>query len=756
MSQRTLARSFSSGELTPELFGRLDLGKFQSGLSACRNFIVLPHGPVANRPGTEFVHEVKDSTKRTRLIPFTYSADQTMAIELGAGYCRFHSQGAVLLSGGAPYEVANPYAEADLFDIHYVQSADVLTLVHPNYPVQELRRLGAANWQLTAPTFQAPTNVPTGVAAAATTTTAATQTQTTTQLAAPKITTSTANSTGETTNTTSGTTTSTAESSGTTTTTTYTEPADPVTQTVTTVTTSTAAAPQTQYVVTAINATNLEETIASAPCAPVANDLTLAGHYNTITWAAPATGAIVRYNVYKLANGLYGFIGQCSGTTFKDDNITPDVSTTPPMNDTGFNDAPGNYPAAVSYFEQRRWFAGTINKPQNVWGTKSGTESNLSYSIPTRDDNRVAFRIAAREASAIRHIVPVSSMVLLTPACEYRMNPQGDILTPSSINPKPQSYIGCNNVTPVLVGNSILFAQALGGRIREMSYSWQAGGYLTNDISILAPHLFDYQSIVDMAFSRAPSPILWAVSTSGQLLGMTYVAEQQVAAWHRHDTVGGAFESVCTITETPAGQMSAEHMLYAIVNRGGKRYVERMHTRNFVTPADAFFVDCGATYTGAPATVIGGLTWLEGQTVAILADGAVQPRQVVKGGAITLDNPASKVQVGLPIEADVQTLPVALLALDTAAGIGKPKNVNKVWLRVNRSSGIFAGPAFDKLIEVKERTTEAYGAPPALKSGQVSVAVTPSWGDDGAVCIRQSDPLPLTVVSIALDIAAGG
>jgi hypothetical protein len=263
-----------------------------------------------------------------------------------------------------------------------------------------------------------------------------------------------------------------------------------------------------------------------------------------------------------------------------------------------------------------------------------------------------------------------------------------------------------------------------------------------------------------MAFGLAPYPILWAVSTSGQLLGMTYVAEQQVAAWHHHDTTNGAFESVCVVTETPAGQVSAEDMLYAVVNRTingvQKRFVERLHTRNFATPADAFFVDCGATYSGAATTAVSGLTWLEGQTVAILADGAVQPRQVVVGGSITLDNPASKVQVGLPIEADVQTLPVALLALDAAAGIGKPKNVNKVWLRVNRSSGIFAGPAFDKLIEVKERTTEAYGMPPALKTGQVSVAVTPSWGDDGAVCVRQSDPLPLTIVSLTLDVAAAG
>lgn len=691
MSQRQLAKSFSSGELTPELFGRIDLAKFQAGLALCRNFEILPHGPAANRPGTEFVSEVKNSAVKTRLIPFTYSITQTMAIEVGAGYFRFHSQAGTLLNAGIPYEVANTFAEADLFDIHYVQSADVLTLTHPNYPVQELRRLGAVNWTLTAPTFQAPTNVPTAATAVPTPSGVAT--------------------------------------------TSY------------------------QYVVTAVNKDNLEETIASTASVVVTNDLTLVAHYNTVSWVAPATGNIVRYNVYKLSNGLYGFIGQAAGLTFVDNNITADVSRTPPINDTGFNDAVGNYPAAVSYFEQRRCFAGSANLPQNFWATRSGTESNLSYSIPTRDDNRIAFRIAAREASAIRHIVPAASLILLTPSCEYRINPNGDIITPAMTSVKPQSFIGCNNVTPVLVGNSILFAQALGGRIREMSYSWQASGYQTNDISILAPHLFDYNNIVDMAYSRAPYPILWAVSSNGALLGMTYVPEQQIAAWHHHDTTNGAFEAVCTITETPAGTVSSEAMLYAIVRRtiGGvtKRYVERMHTRYFATAADAFFVDCGATYNDAPTLTVSGLSWLEGQTVSILADGAVHPQQMVIGGKITLQQPASKVQVGLPITADLQTLPLAL-QVDGAAGIGRQKNVNKAFIRVDRSSGIFAGPSFDKLTEVKERTTEPYGSPPSLKSGEVSVAVAPSWGPDGALCIRQSDPLPLTIVSIAVEVATGG
>ena len=730
---RNLTRSFASGEMAPEVWGRVDLAKFQSGLATCRNFIPLPHGPVINRSGFAFVRETKTSSAVSRLISFSYNNTQTFAIEVGAGYFRWHTQGAVLLVGSVSawvtatgyvigdlrsnggtnyycttahtsgtfatdlaagkwyalpatgeYEIPNTYAAADLFDIHYVQSADVLTLVHPSYPIKELRRYGATDWRLSAPTFQAPSNCPTGVTATATVGTG---------------------------------------------TTTF------------------------QYQVTAVNTDGLEESVASSASASITNNLTTAGNYNTVTWTAPATGTIIRYNVYKLSNGLYGYIGQAGALSFKDDNIVADVTKTPPISDSGFNDATGNYPGAVSYYEQRRCFGGTNNKPQNMWLTRSGTESNLSYTIPTKDDNRIAFRIAAREASAIRHIVPVSNLMLLTASCEWRINPvNSDALTPTSVSVRPQSYIGANNVTPVVIGNSVIFAQSRGGRMREMSYNWQAQGYLSNDVSILAPHLFDYLTITDMAYSKAPIPILWAVSSNGKLLGMTYVPEQQVASWHQHDT-DGTFESICTISE------SNNDVLYAIVRRTingtTKRYVEAMHTREFSTLADAYFVDCGGTYSGTPATTISGLTWLEGKTVNILADGAVVPPQVVTGGAITLPVAASKVQVGLPITSDIVTLPFAA-GIDPAYGQGREKNVNHVWLRTYRSSGILAGPSLTSMVPYKQRTTETYGSAPNLVSDEIEIVLSPAWQWGGQVYVRQTEPLPLTLVSMTMELSVGG
>lgn len=682
MSLRKLTMSFSGGEVTPEFWGQISDPKFQTGLALCRNFRILPHGPAENRPGFAYVNTAKTPSQPTRVIPFTYSTTQTMVLEFGNGSIRFHTNGATVLNGGVPYEVATPYVAADLFGLKFVQSADVLTITHPNYPPAELRRLGAVNWTLTNISFVSALAVP----------------------AAPTVTPTGAGSTVY------------------------------------------------NYVVTSVGATGLEESAAS-PAGSGTGNVLVTGQYMTITWGS--TGA-TRYNVYKQSNGLYGYIGQTDGLTLKDDNIAPNLGKTPPIVNNPFASA-GYYPGAVSYFEQRRCFAGSINEPQNLRMTRSGTESNLTYSIPTRDDDSINIRVAAREANTIRHIVPLSNLVLLTGSAEWRVTSvNSDAITPTSISVKPQSYVGANNVQPIIVNNNIIFVASRGGHMREMTYSYQAnnfsGGYLNGDLSLRAPHLFNGFDIVDMAYSKAPYPLVWAVSTSGKLLGLTYVPEQQIGAFHQHDT-DGTFESCCVVAE------GNEDVLYVVTNRtingAQTRYIERMQSRAFATQADAFFVDCGATYTGAAATTISGLNWLEGKTVNVLGDGAVFPPKVVTGGAITLEQAVSKAQIGLPITADLETLPL-FAQIDASYGQGRLKNINKAWLRVYKSSGVFAGPSLTRLVQYKQRTTEAYGSPPALISDEIEMSLEPSWQSGGQIYVRQSDPLPITVVSMTLEAALGG
>jgi len=906
---RTYSRSFAGGEISPDMYGRIDDTKFQTGVAKMRNFIAMPQGAADNRPGTTFVREVKDSTKRTRLIPFTFSTTQTMVIELGAGYMRFHTQGQTLLHGNQPayipaftwpigtmftelgvtyyaianvpiatpppnvtywyamsstaYEIPTPYAEADLFDIHYVQSADVMTLVHPNYAPRELRRYGATNWQLATsvfgPSLATPGSVTvtvnrgTGVNLSAITKDPQGELTAVNDVKDKQLTTGDCiyisgvvgmteindkyyiidgfigasksrftlvdyktalgvNTTGYGAYTSGG----------------LVQAMVPT------------AVLTNSYVVVALSADSKQISAKSTPASGT-NNLNVQGAYNTISWAA-VTGA-ARYNVYKQQNSLYGFIGQSTTTSFVDDNIAPDLAITPAIYDTVFSSA-GNYPGAVSYFEQRKAFGGTTNEPQTLWMTRSGTESDMSYSIPVRDDDRINIEIAVREVSTIRHIVPLTQLLLLTNSSELRVSPiNSDVITPSTISVRPQSYLGANNVQPEVVNNVVVYCADRGGHVRELGYSWQSQGFITGDLSLRATHLFDNLTLSDMCYAKSPQPILWFISTSGNMLGLTYVPEQQIGAWHWHDT-DGVFESCTAVAE------GDEDSVYVVVKRTingtSKRYVERLASRQVAAVEDCIFVDSALTYDGTvtlggstwTVTVTGGTAWdssevltltlnatlftyptqtnvgdaivisdslgnkyrltiiatssttvatartdktlpvalrstaisgdywtfarrrmtglshLEGKTVSILADGAVVPQQVVTGGLITLERAATKIIVGLPYESDLETLPMTLNV--DGFGQGRAKNVNKAWLRVYKSSGIFVGPDADNLVEYKQRTTELYGNPPALKSEEVLVVLTPSWGASGQVYIRQSDPLPLTLSGLTLEVSIGG
>jgi hypothetical protein len=732
---RSHLRSFTGGEVTEEFFGQLTDVKFQTGLALCRNMIVKPHGPVSNRAGTYFVKAAKYADKMAHILPFTFSTDQTMALEFGEGYIRFHTNGGTL-SAGTPtawnsgtaytvgnlassagvnyycilghtnqappnatywyamptdgtYEIPSPYLEADLFALNFEQDQDVITITRIGYDPRELRRYGATDWRLVTSTFAS-------------------------ELSAPGSPTATPTGGG---------------------------------------------AHSYSYKITAIGDDGIQESPVSAT-ATCTNATPLgATHFNTITYTT-VSGAL-RYNIYKQQNGLFGYIGQTDALTFRDDNIEADLSKTPPIVNTPFSGT-GNKPGAVTYFEQRKWFAGSTNKQLNFWATRPGSENDLSYSLPFRADDAIQQRIRAREASIIRHLVPLGSLIVLTASGEFRITSiNTDAISPDSISIRPQSYIGASTARPAVVNSSVIYGAARGGALRELGYSSDAEAYTTSNLSIRAPHLFDDYQVRSLTFSRSPEPVVWATSTSKKLIGLTYMPDQEVRGLHWHDTYTLAgqsdIESACAIAE---GEYDVVYMVVKRVIDGATvRYVERMPARKFATLADAYFVDCGLTYDGTPiSTITSGLEHLEGETVSILADGAVLPQQTVTGGGLpdAFDAPASKIHVGLPITADIQTRPMIVELRGVGAyGQGSVKNINRVFLRVYESSGIFAGPSFDQLAPFEQRTTEPYGTPPNLVSDEIEVRVPGLWQPDGALCVRQTDPLPLTIASMTIEASIG-
>lgn len=224
--------TFTAGEISPRLEGRINLEKYRAGLSDLTNMVVQPHGGVTRRPGTEYLGAVKDSADKTRLIPFQFKTTDTYILEFGDQYMRVFRNGLQVLEGSAQtitgatqadpgvitisshgysngdeiyldsvggmtelngrnylianattntftlqdlfgndidttgftaytsggsvdklYEEATPYALADVFDLRFAQSADVMYFAHPSYAVRTLSRTNHNNWTFATATI---------------------------------------------------------------------------------------------------------------------------------------------------------------------------------------------------------------------------------------------------------------------------------------------------------------------------------------------------------------------------------------------------------------------------------------------------------------------------------------------------------------------------------------------------------------------------------------------------------------------------
>jgi len=218
--------------------------------------------------------------------------------------------------------------------------------------------------------------------------------------------------------------------------------------------------------------------------------------------------------------------------------------------------------------------------------------------------------------------------------------------------------------------------------------------------------------------------------------------------------VGGEVESIAAIQE---GNEDAVYMIVKrTINAATKRYVERIHTRQFTetTPEDAFFVDSGITYEGAATTTITGLDHLEGETVVALADGNVVQNLTVSSGQITLGTAASKVHVGLAFTAEVENLPPAVDLQDVGAARGRPMKIDRTFVQLEKTRGIKVGPNRTNLTEYIQ-TSGDLSNPIDLITGMIDVQMFPDWNRDGTIVLRQDFPLPMTVLGISPSLSVG-
>ena len=758
-------RSFTSGEIAPALQSRADLTKYATGLNLCENFFIRSQGGAYSRPGLRFVGELDDSTKKGRLIPFSFNTEQTYVLVFEDMKVRVIKDGGFVLKTAEITVVAqtNPAIVTttahDFNNGELVTISDVVGMTELNGNTYTVANVKANTFELQgidSTAFTAYTSGGTAVSNAA-----FELVTPYTEAELPRL--------------------------G------FTQSADVLTivhpshdprnlsrladddwtldvinygSTVTAPVISTivitGAGPGTYtktyaYVVTAVDGEGVES-LASAASSITTNSLTTTAGVR-IAWGAVA-GADY-YRVYKdpsVGTSVYGWIGDSNGTTFDDFNIAPITSDAPPGDRQPFSGA-GNKPSAVTYYQQRQVFANTNNEPQATFTTQTNNFNSLRTSNPARDDDAVTFTIAARQVNEIRHLLPLDSLIILTSGGEWIMTEGQDaVLTPSTVGVRPQSYNGASLVPPVVINSTALYVQEKGARIRDLGYEFSSDKYTGNDLSLMSEHLFEGKQIEAMTFAAEPYSIVWCVRDDGVLLGLTYQREHQVWGWHQHTTQGN-FESITSVTE---GDRDAVYVIVKRnINGNDVRYVERLEPRETVIASDAFYVDSGLTYSGAAATIISGLDHLEGEIVKILADGYTVPDQTVTSGQITLLRAAEKVQIGLGY-----TPTIELLDVDTPTQSETLKaqsvSVSKVTIEVENSRGGFVGARNDldgshgTMSEIKPRFDADGYDPIALRTYKQEVIIEPQWSKGGGVRIEQRDPLPLSILSVIPQIDIGG
>lgn len=628
--------AFASGELSPYLYARVDLAKYHTGVALARNFFVDYRGGLSNRQGTQFVGQCKNSEKDVRAIPFTFSSVQTYMLEFGDKYIRVVKNGAYVtedpvaintiansnpayvgitantfadgdwlyfscptsmtqmngkigvvknrtanffevtdvngvnidsslytayLGGGTVqriYTLVTPYAAEDLAILKFTQSADVMTLTHPSYPTQELTRTGHANWTITPVTFAPSINAPTGLASVA----------------------------------------------------------------------SAAGATTYRYVVTAVSANGVQESLPSAPATSASAPMsTTSGARQTLSWVAPVTPPQY-YNIYRQAEvigsapdagSMYGFVGSSTSTGFVDSNIVPDFSTSPPQAYNPFV-GPNNQPGCTGYFQQRQVFAGSNNGPQTMWLSKTGDYHNMDYSVPNKDDDGIIATLVSQQVNAIKHLVTLNTLLVLTASGAWKVDGGGssDVITPSHLVAIPQAYNGCNDVPPLVINYDVLYVQAKGSIVRDLSYNFYINIYTGADLTALSSHLFFGKKIREWCWAEEPFRLVWAVRNDGVALTLTYMKEQDIYGWTRHDTLG-RFHSVASISE---GQEDAVYFVVSrMINGRVVKYMERLASRLWDTDfTNAWFVDSGLSNAQTQMNSNCRLTWNIGDTCVLITD----------------------------------------------------------------------------------------------------------------------------------------
>lgn len=583
--------NFGAGEISPYSAGRVDMDRYKAALTTCLNYIPTIQGGLTRRPGTQFIDYVKDDSRKVRLVRFEFSTTQAYVLEFGHNYVRFFRNHGMILDpiSSDPYEVATPFTEAELFEINFTQSADVLFIVHPSHKPKKLMRRGNTDWLLVDVEFNDGPYLTTNTSATTLAPSAATGTSVTLTAGPSRTITNAVNDGGRIKITAVG----------------------------------------HKYVtgdkvliasVGGVSAANGERTIVVVDDDNfILEGSTFSGSYTSGGTSVPAPFASTDIGRHiRMQEGQVWGLGIITGFT-NGSQVTIEVLSTLTNTNAKKNWRLGvfsgttGWPSVVVFHEDRLFFAGCVNSPQRLDGSQSGDYENFA---PTeldgtvKSNNAVSFSLNSNDVNVIRWMVSdEKGMLVGSVGGEWvvRSASASEALSPTSISAKRATSYGSANIAPVQAGKAAIFVQRAGRKLREFNYFFDVDGFRATDLSVLSEHI-TLSGLLQLAFQKEPQSLIWCVREDGMLACMTYDrdVDNLRLAWHRHQlggnsNAGGHHSAVESIACIPAPDGTRDELWMSV-----RRYIDgqvvrtvEVMTKLFEDDDDqkeAFFLDCGLTY----------------------------------------------------------------------------------------------------------------------------------------------------------------
>ncbi len=690
----TIQTDFSGGELSPRMYARTDLPYYRKAVKTMTNMYPQIHGGATSRKGTVFVDEVNDSSRDTRIISFITSRSLAFVLVFNGGVIEFVSTG-VFLTEGSPetrVSISHPYADDELATLKYVQIGSALIITHQNHRPQQVLRI-SGGWSITE--FPITSNA---------------------------VSDFTFNSAFVRFKIIEG-----ADEFG---------PGDIFT------------------IDTSVDPALLTYTPNPNPVGsplPTGGDGTLAAVF--IKELSPPNEF---YEIVALA---------------KDDNDNMNWSVTgftqigspvglgsPRIEGTGLHTVSWftevgspeftNYPGAVSLYQQRLWFAGSILDPQSIWGSAIADFSN--FTLGAEDHDSVEFIAASNTFDDIIHLESARSLLPLSFAVEFALTSGGGgAITASSRNLTAQTYHGTSDVKPIRIGQEIIFVQRGGLKVRSINYSLVEDRNTAPDMTILAEHITG-TGLVDSTFAQDPDYIAWFVREDGQIASFTLERDYDVTAWATHVT-DGAFLGLATIPNVTIDQT------YIVVERTTTvgspevptihKYIEYFDYIEFANTDSALFGTIEGGSPELPTDTWTGLDHLEGKEVAVVADGSIHPNVTVTNGTIVLQRNVSSLEVGLPFTATLELLHPDIPSLSSGTSQGRNLNISEFYVRVQNTIGL----SINGVVQTNRKLGDSMDSPVNPLSGDFS-HYDFIWEKDNNILIEQTTPTPLFVIGAILEV----